>query len=395
MSSKVRKIYIGFSTTLLIVLIPFLNQTCSEPPNSPDNESFSFKVKAVDIFNKPIPNLKVGVYFHLEGLSNKNIHKVQNNINYGNTTFIFSVEKKCNVELAVYDLEGNIMKKLISIDKCPAGIHSVLYITGDLFPGVYNCVLTVKDTLGNNIIFKDSVYSVLYHTDPAYNGIGFTKTDGTFISNKKMIFPSLYNLPTLVETGIEGPVQIGAFSIGDSVTILLTDTLTNQTFNYTRKLTQFSNEFILSFPPDAADTPKLKTHNYLNNALVCNKEDIKNNLGEWINSVDLEYFEYEINDNNVTLRWKTNSELNNQGFEIQRSSSSYDFLSIGFVNGIGTTNEPHLYWFTDSNLYYGDFKYRMKIIATDGSFDYSDTLDVSILMDYNFSLEQNYPNPFN
>ncbi|MCW9066556.1 MAG: hypothetical protein OQJ78_09690, partial [Ignavibacteriaceae bacterium] len=257
--------FTNFSTILLIVLLPFLTQTCSDSPNSPENEFFSFKVKAVDIFNKPIPNLKVGFYFHLEGLSNKNNHKVQKDINYGNTKFIFSVEKICNVELAVYDLEGNIMEKLISIDKHPAGIYSVIYITGDLFPGVYNCVLTAKDTLGNDILFKDSVYAVLYHTDPVYNGIGFTKSDGTFITNKKVIFPSLYKLPTLIETGIEGPEQIGSFSIGDFVTILLTDTLTNQTFNYTRKLTQFSNEFILSFPPDADYTPKSNTYQYVNN----------------------------------------------------------------------------------------------------------------------------------
>ena len=395
MNSKVKKIFIGFSTILLVILFQFLNQTCTESPNSPDNETFSFKVKAVDIFNKPIPNLKVGFYFNLKDASNKNILKVQKDINYGNTSLMFSLEQMCNVELAVYDLEGNIKEKLISIDKHPPGIYEVLYVTGDLFPGVYNCVLTAKDTLGNKIIFKDSVYSVLYHTNPVYNGIGFTKTDGTFNTNKKVIFPSLYKLPTLIETGIAGPEQIGAFSIGDSVTILLTDTLTNQTFYYTRKLTQFSNEFILLFPPDAAYIPKSNTYQHVNNAFLYIKKDNKNNIGEWINSVDLEYFEYEINENNITLQWKTNSELNNTGFEIQRKSRLPEFEVIGFVYGMGTTNDPHLYSFTDSNLYYGDFKYRLKIITFDGSFDFSDTLGVSILMNYNFSLEQNYPNPFN
>ncbi len=97
----------------------------------------------------------------------------------------------------------------------------------------------------------------------------------------------------------------------------------------------------------------------------------------------------------MRLLWKTNSELNNQGFEIQRKSRIPEFETIGYVNGMGTTNEPHSYSFTDSNLYYGDFKYRLKIIDFDGTFDYSDTLEVSILMQYSFSLSQNYPNPFN
>lgn len=395
MSSKVKKIFIGSSTILLVVLLPYLNQTCTESPNSPDNETFSFKVKAVDIFNKPIPNLNVGVYFHLEGTSNKNILKVQKDIDYGNTKFIFSLEQMCNVELAINDLDGNIMEKLISIDKQPPGIYEVLYITGDLFPGVYNCVLTAEDTLENEILFQDSVYAVLYHTDPAYNSIGFTNTDGTFFTNKKVIFPSLYTLPTLVETGIEGPEQIGAFSIGDSITILLTDTLANQTFNYTRKLTQFSNEFILLFPPDADVLPKSNTYHYVLNDYLYDMKDIRNNMGEWINSVDLEYFQYEVNEDTITLRWKTNSELNNQGFEIQRYYHHSEFYAIGFVNGMGTTNEPHTYSFIDRNLAVGDYKYRLKILAIDGTFDYSDTLNVSILMLYEFSLFQNYPNPFN
>ncbi len=70
-----------------------------------------------------------------------------------------------------------------------------------------------------------------------------------------MIFPSLYTLPTLIETGIEGPVQVGSFIIGDSVTILLTDTIKNQTSKYTRKLNQYSNDFTLRFPGEVGERP--------------------------------------------------------------------------------------------------------------------------------------------
>ena len=395
MRSKVKKIFIGFFTTLVTVLLLLLSQTCSESPNSPNTEPFSFTVNAVDQLNRPISNLKVGVYFQLKEASNKNIHKVKMNSNYGNTTFSFSLEKICNAELSVYDLEGNIIETLISKKKYSAGIYSVQYITGDLFPGVYNCVLTVEDTLGHSVIFKDSVYAVLYHTDPAYNGIGFTKLDGTFNSNNKAIFPSLFNLPTLIETGIEGPEQIGSFSIGDSVTILLTDTVANQTFIYTRKLNEFSNDFILQFPPDAVDIQKLNTYHFSNKSLSHIQKEVKCNPGEWINSVDLEYFFAEVTEDIVTLKWKTNSELSNQGFEIQRKSSNPEFETIGFVYGMGTTNEPHTYLYTDDNLYVGDYNYRMKIIAIDGTFEYSDTLNVSVLQQYSFSLMQNYPNPFN
>ena len=85
MSCKNQRMCIGLSSILFIVLLSFLNQTCTESPNSPDNEPFSFQVKVVDNSNKPLPNLKIGVYFHFtDQLMKKNLLKEVNNI-YGVT----------------------------------------------------------------------------------------------------------------------------------------------------------------------------------------------------------------------------------------------------------------------------------------------------------------------
>lgn len=396
MSYKIQKMFIGLSSTLFIVLLSFLNQTCTEsPPNSSDNESFSFQVKVVDNSNKPLPNLKIGVYFHFTNqLIKKNLLKEVNNI-YGVTVLKYSVSKLCRLTLIAYDLENNAAMEIINNDRHTVGIYEAHFITGDLFPGVYKCFLEAKDTLNNNTLFRDTTYAILWHKDPVYNAIGFTDNNGIFETRNKLYFPSLYNLPELIRTLENGPEPVGTFGIEDSITILVTDTISNLTSRYTRKLMKNTNNYELLFPGSENEG------NLISKRINAANENENKVEGPFIfkpseiNSVDLEYFNYELNGSIVTLKWKTNSELNNQGFEIQRSSSSYDFLSIGYVNGMGNTNEPQLYSFIDKNLTLGDYKYRLKIMTFDGTFDYSDTLKVSILMQYEFSLFQNYPNPFN
>ena len=68
---------------------------------------------------------------------------------------------------------------------------------------------------------------------------------------------------------------------------------------------------------------------------------------------------------------------------------------IGFVNGNGTSTETHTYSFTDQNPVAGKSYYRLKQIDFDGSFEYSNIVEVDLTLPIEFSLEQNYPNPFN
>lgn len=112
--------------------------------------------------------------------------------------------------------------------------------------------------------------------------------------------------------------------------------------------------------------------------------------------VELSSFASAISGNNVTLNWTTASEMNNSGFDIERSSSDNEWTKAGNVSGIGNSNSPHLYTFADRGLSAGSYKYRLKQIDYNGNFEYFNlTNDVNIGMPNNFSLSQNYPNPFN
>ncbi len=116
--------------------------------------------------------------------------------------------------------------------------------------------------------------------------------------------------------------------------------------------------------------------------------------------VELSSFEVKARDNIVELIWSTATETNNSGFEIERSqmsnvNSPRSWQVIGFIPGFGTTTEPKSYSFTDENLSAGKYQYRLKQIDFDGTFEYSNAIEVEITTPTEFSLEQNYPNPFN
>lgn len=89
--------------------------------------------------------------------------------------------------------------------------------------------------------------------------------------------------------------------------------------------------------------------------------------------------------------------MNNSGFEILRFAQNDDnsWGKIGFIPGHGTTTEQQQYSFIDESVPSGKYQYRLKQIDYDGTFEYSDIVEVEVGLPTEFSLEQNYPNPFN
>jgi len=111
--------------------------------------------------------------------------------------------------------------------------------------------------------------------------------------------------------------------------------------------------------------------------------------------VELTSFTSILLNGDVKLEWSTATETNNQGFEIQRRNEDSEYQKIGYVPGHGTTTEAQTYSFIDSKVVRGNYFYRLKQIDFDGSFEYSDEIEVEVSGPLTFALEQNYPNPFN
>ena len=119
--------------------------------------------------------------------------------------------------------------------------------------------------------------------------------------------------------------------------------------------------------------------------------------------VELTSFSASVKAEVVLLSWATATEVNNYGFEVQRSSFQKDgttpvktgWENIGFVNGHGNSNSPKEYSFADSSPLDGNVSYRLKQIDTDGKFEYSQVIELKNNLSKEYVLEQNYPNPFN
>ena len=119
--------------------------------------------------------------------------------------------------------------------------------------------------------------------------------------------------------------------------------------------------------------------------------------------VELTTFTATATANNIQLNWTTATEVNNYGFEILRQArlpegkAQNDRWSLlGFVEGHGNSSSPKEYSFVDESVFPGLYRYRLKQIDTDGSFEYSEIIEVQFgVVPTEYVLAQNYPNPFN
>jgi hypothetical protein len=106
------------------------------------------------------------------------------------------------------------------------------------------------------------------------------------------------------------------------------------------------------------------------------------------------------------LHWSTVSEVNNFGFEVQKSSdalSGFTTITGSFQEGNGTTNVRHDYAYVDRNYSSSTPYYRLKQYDKDATFHFTESIQPSSLsgvaekkpMPTEYALSQNYPNPFN
>lgn len=109
--------------------------------------------------------------------------------------------------------------------------------------------------------------------------------------------------------------------------------------------------------------------------------------------VELMDFKGALGNDRINLIWKTASELNNSGFEIQKSKNGRDWQIIDFVEGQGTTTEFNEYQYEDLNPFSGINYYRLKQIDFDGAFEFSKVIAVEY--DNSERSINVFPNPSN
>jgi hypothetical protein len=115
--------------------------------------------------------------------------------------------------------------------------------------------------------------------------------------------------------------------------------------------------------------------------------------------VELTSFDARVDGNRAALEWKTATETNNAGFEVQyqrgdEPTEKSAWTTLDFVDGNGTTSKPQTYRYETKELSIGTYHFRLKQVDFDGAFEYSPTVEVALTMTEAFKLSAPYPNPF-
>jgi hypothetical protein len=114
-------------------------------------------------------------------------------------------------------------------------------------------------------------------------------------------------------------------------------------------------------------------------------------------SFPVEWLEFSVKaiEGDAELTWVTASELNASHFEVERSADRLTYERIGAVAASGNSQSINEYRFTDNQLAAAGMStayYRLRQVDFDGSYDWSNTLELSLTPSTSFLLRA-YPNP--
>ena len=82
---------------------------------------------------------------------------------------------------------------------------------------------------------------------------------------------------------------------------------------------------------DVTRTALIDPNNWMGSNSRIGIQDLTSSIGNGALPVELSFFAGTINGSQVELRWRTETEVNNSGFDIERSTDNSNWMAIGFV----------------------------------------------------------------
>ena len=223
----------GLLSTIALILLSSCKDDGTEPLLS---TGFSARIEVKTPGGAPVSGLRISVWNHLppEILTKPSTENAGLALPLSASTIDFSVATKARIILTVSEFDGSPVSTLVDQDLNP-GLYAVSWSNvAHTPPRVYPYRLLALDDSTGDLLFRDSRYAVLWHTDSDIAILGWTNSAGKFETSDSLFFPNVLNLPTLVYTGSQGPDSLNMFTFSDSVTIALTDTATNQHLSFER-----------------------------------------------------------------------------------------------------------------------------------------------------------------
>jgi hypothetical protein len=116
--------------------------------------------------------------------------------------------------------------------------------------------------------------------------------------------------------------------------------------------------------------------------------------GAQVLPVELTGFAAALDGSTAVLNWTTASEASNAGFEVQHAmGTAAPFATRGFVEGAGTTTDPHTYRFRVPDLSPGAHRFRLRQVDLDGTSTLSEGVAVRVEAERALTLALTGPNP--
>jgi hypothetical protein len=112
--------------------------------------------------------------------------------------------------------------------------------------------------------------------------------------------------------------------------------------------------------------------------------------------VTLLNFKGALQNNQSELMWETSSEINNLGFDIEKSEDGVAFEKIAFVKSFaiqGNSNTGLKYSYHDNQILSKETYYRLKQVDVNGKHEYSTTISLKPTFKNNFGIKNIFPNP--
>ncbi len=355
--------------------------------------SFSYVPGSSDINN--LPNFGVGIN-NLDGIKKITFASMPGN------DLIDTLKKKIGrFRLTNTSSFGPFLSKIINLEWNFDGIVSTI-LTGDNFANITNPSNHISRMEGLNkeninLAYASDTSNAANHPGKTLDGLGYYDNDSQSLWKAQ---------PTpqwiIFDLGLEKAVSLTRFSF--------------QNFNSGRKyiysisVSANNTNWTDVVPTDTSDLIEYTENEFqavmarfIKLTLISNNQNQTAAVweaeiwgGDQILPVELNSFQGFLEKNNVILEWKTSSELNNHGFEIERKSGNSDFIIVGFVSGSGTSTEIKNYSFRDNDLNPRKYSYRLKQIDLNNNYKYSNIVELEVLETFSsYQLQQNYPNPFN
>ena len=278
------------------------------------------------------------------------------------------------------------------------------YVNGPMnYDMAFNGSRTLNMPLGKGSDWRPAILVAAHN-----NGTSYTYNSELFNANANALgwsYPTTINLVSLVHywdinrvltstgapsptTNVSGTQTITLFyGANDGVTMPSALRIAKNTYTATTSWIDIGGTGSAATSGSITSTSSPSNFNSYSRITLANHISGNNPL-----PIELLSFEGVLNDEKIDLKWITSSELNNDRFEVEKSSDGIDFKRIETRSAYGNGNSQvqQIYQTADASPNNGINYYRLKQIDKNGEYSYSSIISV-IIIEKEISI---YPNAF-